>query len=136
MKGEDFIILNKCIRLFNHVITLLRSITMFCMNDNIMRNTLHIQTKCEEYYAKYCQSYITLLWTLIMLWLTIESTRVKQSCSSIIIQTRVFWCKFLEPRMTPRVRSHMLRVGPHSKHTSFIARMKPMLPVHSARLPK
>ena len=28
-----------------------------------------IQFECEEYFTKYCQSYITLLWILIMLWL-------------------------------------------------------------------
>ena len=34
-------------------ITLFRSITMLCETDNIMRNILHIQSECEEYFANY-----------------------------------------------------------------------------------
>ena len=42
-------------------ITLFRSMTMFCGIDIIMWNISHIQTKCGEYFAKYCQSHRTLL---------------------------------------------------------------------------
>ena len=49
-------------------ITLLRSITMFFETDFILWKILHnIQYECGEYFAKYHQSHITLLWIRIML---------------------------------------------------------------------
>jgi hypothetical protein len=38
------------------------------MTNNILRNILHIQSECEEYFAEYCQSCRTLLWLWITLW--------------------------------------------------------------------
>ena len=38
-------------------ITLFRFITMLCGIDNIIQNIPHIQSKCEEYYVKYCLSH-------------------------------------------------------------------------------
>ena len=64
--GRDFIL---CIlRGFVMAITLFKSIKVFCGTDNILQNTPHIQVQCGTYFAKYCQSHITLLWIWIMLW--------------------------------------------------------------------
>jgi hypothetical protein len=43
-------------------ITLFRPIAMICGTGGILRVIPHIQTEYEEYFAKYCQSHITLLW--------------------------------------------------------------------------
>jgi hypothetical protein len=52
-------------------ITLFRSITMLCGTNSSLWNIPHVQFECGEYFAKYCQSHIILLWIWIMLW-TIE----------------------------------------------------------------
>ena len=49
-------------------ITLFRTSTIFCGTDNTLRNILHIQPECEEYFVEYCHFRITLFWIWIMLW--------------------------------------------------------------------
>jgi len=39
---------------------------MLCGINNVLQNIPHIQSDCEAYSAKYCQSHITLLWISIM----------------------------------------------------------------------
>ena len=59
-----------------NAITLFRFITMVCGTDNILQNILHIQFECGEYFAKYCQSHITLVQIWMMSWLFTQ----KKSC--------------------------------------------------------
>ena len=65
------------------IIILLRFITMLCGTDNIVRNILHIETECEEYYVKYCQSHKAMLWIWICydLYVLIISHKLRVSLS-------------------------------------------------------
>ena len=60
-----------CLGLVKCLITIFRSITLFCGTNSNPRNIFHIQIECEEYSIEYCQSHITLLWIWIMLCFTV-----------------------------------------------------------------